>query len=130
MTDDLKGTTTTEAVAEDWAKVELPPRVTGLPGAVWITENDGYPHDAQVKVSTLDGGRGSRRTAPSIAVRPRPHEIVRGNLPAAEVALVSYWIGLNRDVIIDYWNGRDRLRSSRAAATTGTAVTVSISRLQ
>ena len=36
--DDLKDTTTTEAVAEDWAKVKLPPRLTGLPTAVWITE--------------------------------------------------------------------------------------------
>jgi len=45
MTDDVKDTTTSEAVAEDWAKVKLPPRVTGLPMAVWITENDGYPHD-------------------------------------------------------------------------------------
>ena len=40
MTDDLKDTTTTEAVAEDWAKVRLPPRLTGLPMVVWITENE------------------------------------------------------------------------------------------
>ena len=105
MTDDLKDTTATEAVAEDWAKVKLPPRLTGLPMAVWITENDGYPHDVRVKVSTLHGGRGSWRAAPSIAVRPQPHEIVPGSLPAADVALVSRWIDLNRDVIIDYWNG-------------------------
>ena len=105
MADDLKDTTATEAVAEDWAKVKLPPRLTGLPMAVWITENDGYPHDVRVKVSTLRGGRGSWRTAPSIAVRPQPHEIVPGSLPAADVALVSRWIDLNRDVIIDYWNG-------------------------
>jgi hypothetical protein len=57
------------------------------------------------KLSTLHGGRGSWRTAPSIAVRPQPHEIVPGSLPAADVALVSRWIDLNRDVIIDYWNG-------------------------
>jgi hypothetical protein len=44
MTDDLKDTTATEAVAEDWAKVKLPPRLTGLAMAVWITQNDGYPH--------------------------------------------------------------------------------------
>jgi hypothetical protein len=37
-------------------------------------------------------------------VRPQPHEIVSGSLPAADVALVSRWIDLNRDVIIDYWN--------------------------
>ena len=77
MTDDLKNTTTTEAVAEDWAKVKLPPRLTGLPMAVWITENDGYPHDVRVRVSTLRGGRGSWRTAPSIAVRPQPQKLCR-----------------------------------------------------
>jgi hypothetical protein len=104
MMDDLKDTTTTEAVAEDWAKVKLPPRLTGLPTAVWITENDGYPHDVRVKVSTLHGGRGSWRTAPSIAVRPAPPEIMPGSLPAADAALVSRWIDLNRDLIIDYWN--------------------------
>jgi hypothetical protein len=105
MAGDLKDTTATEAVAEDWAKVKLPPRLSGLPMAVWITENDGYPHDVRVKVSTLHGARGSWRTAPSIAARPQPHEIVPGSLPAADVALVSRWIDLNRDVIIDYWNG-------------------------
>jgi hypothetical protein len=103
--DDPKHTTAMEAVAEDWAKVKLPPRLTGLPMAVWITENDGYPHDVRVKVSNLHGGRGSWRTAPSIAVRPQSHEVVPGSLPAADVGLVSSWIDLNRDVIIDYWNG-------------------------
>ena len=49
MTDDLKDTTATEAVAEDWAKVKLPPRVTGLPMAVWITENDRYLYDVGSK---------------------------------------------------------------------------------
>ena len=105
MTDDLKDTTTTEAVAEDWAKVKLPPCVIGLPMAVWITDNDGYPRDGWVKVSTLHGDRGSWRPAPSIAVRPQPHEIVPGSLPAADIALVSRWIDLNREVIIDYWDG-------------------------
>lgn len=103
MTDELKDTTATETVAEDWAKVKLPPRLTGLPMAVGITENDGYLHDVRVKVSTLHGGRGSWRTASSIAVRPQPHEIVPGRLPAADVALVTRWIDLN--LIIDYWNG-------------------------
>lgn len=105
MTHDLKDTTAAEAVAEDWAKVKLPPRLTGLPMAVWITENDGYPHDVRVEASTLHGGRGSRRTAPSMAVRPQPHEIVPGSLSATDVALVRRWIDLNREVIVDYWNG-------------------------
>jgi hypothetical protein len=30
---------------------------------------------------------------------------VPGSLPAADGAPVSRWIDLNRDLIIDYWNG-------------------------
>lgn len=94
-----------DSLTGDWASVKLLPSDTGLPMAVWITENDGYPHDVRVKVSTLRGGRGSWRDAPSMAVRPRPREIISGSLPAADVALVGRWIELNRDVIVDFWNG-------------------------
>jgi hypothetical protein len=90
---------------EDWAAVKLLPRRTGLPMAVWITENEGYPHDVRVKVSTLHGGRGFWRSAPSVGVRPQPHEIIPGSLTAADVALVSRWIELNRRVIIEFWDG-------------------------
>jgi hypothetical protein len=38
-------------------------------------------------------------------VRPQPNKIVPGSLPVADLALVSRWIDLNRDMIIDYWNG-------------------------
>ncbi|MBV9860584.1 MAG: hypothetical protein JO267_00385 [Alphaproteobacteria bacterium] len=105
MTHNLKDATATEAIGEDWAKLKVSPCWTGLPMAVWITENDDYPRDVRVKVSTFHGGRGSWRTAPSIGVRPQPHEIVPGSLPASDVALASRWIDLNGDVIIDYWNG-------------------------
>src|SRR3954470_2922847 len=33
--------TAVETDTEDWAAVKLAPRLTGLPMAVWITENDG-----------------------------------------------------------------------------------------
>jgi hypothetical protein len=73
--------------------------------AVWITENAGYPHDVRVKVSPLHGGRGAWPAAVSVGVRPAPHEIVSDSLPAADVALVSAWIDLNRAAIIDFWDG-------------------------
>jgi hypothetical protein len=38
-------------LTEDWAAVKRLPDQTGLPRAVWITENQGYPHDVRVKVS-------------------------------------------------------------------------------
>ena len=93
------------ALGEDWAAVKLVPSQTGLPMAVWITENDGYQHDVRVKVGLLHGGRGSWRAAPSVGVRPSAHEIVPGSLPAADVALVRQWIDLNRAAIVAFWDG-------------------------
>src|SRR5260370_20433620 len=81
MMDDLKDTSTTEAAAEDWAKVKLPPRLTGLPMAVWITENDGYPHDMRVKVSTLHGGCRSPAHAPSVCLATPAHAHIPGGVP-------------------------------------------------
>jgi hypothetical protein len=92
---------------EGWSMAKLLPSETGLPMAVWITENDGYRHDVRIKVSTIHGGRGSwRHDAVSIAVRPRLREIGRRRLTSDDFALVSQWIELNRDAVIDYWDGK------------------------
>jgi len=98
--------TETELLDEGWSMAKLAPAETGLPMAVWVTENDGYPHDVRVKVSPIHGGGGSWRRAPSMAVRPQPRLVHQSNLPASDVALVGRWIELNRDVIIDYWDGK------------------------
>jgi hypothetical protein len=98
-----------DELTEDWAAVKLLPRHTGLPRAVWITENQGYPHDVRIKVSLLRSGRGSWLDAASVAVRPVCHEIVppgrQSQLPAGELALVCRWIDLNRPVILEFWDG-------------------------
>jgi hypothetical protein len=91
-------------LAEDWAAVKLLPPDTGLPMAVWITQNDGYTRDIRVKVATVQGGRGSWPASPSMGVRPQPQEIRPGSLPAADVRRVARWIDLNRDLIIEYWD--------------------------
>jgi hypothetical protein len=94
---------------EDWAAVKLSPHRTGLPRAVWITENQGYPHDVRVKVSRVRSGRGTWPDAVSVSVRPTCAELVppgrQPELPAADLALVCRWIVLNRDVILDFWDG-------------------------
>jgi hypothetical protein len=89
-----------------WGAMKLLPSRTGLPMAAWITANEGWPHDVRVKVSRIHGGRGARSTAASMAVRPRPREIVPGSLSAHDFALASCWIELNRQLIIDVWNGQ------------------------
>ena len=76
-----------DELTEDWASVKRLPHQTGLPMAVWVTENDGCPHDVRVEVSTLHGGRGMWRAAVSMAVRPLSREIVPDSLPAADVVL-------------------------------------------
>ena len=85
-----------ENLTEDWAAVKLLPHHTGLPRAVWITENQGYPHDIRVKVSLLRSGRGSWLDAVSVSVRPSCEEIVphgrQPQLSAGDLALVCRWI--------------------------------------
>jgi hypothetical protein len=95
-----------QAADDGWSMAKLVPQETGLPMAIWITENDGYPHDVRVKVSKIHGGGGSwRHESVWVAVRPQPREIVRGSLPTEDFNLVRDWIGLNRDTIIGYWDG-------------------------
>ncbi|HEY1257917.1 MAG TPA: hypothetical protein VGF34_01615 [Stellaceae bacterium] len=102
----MSETTTTDDLDEGWSLTKLRPRDTGLPMAVWVTENDGYPHDVRVKVSLIHGGAGSwRHDAVSVGVRPQPHEIMPGSLSAADFASVTRWIELNRQTIIDHWDG-------------------------
>jgi hypothetical protein len=90
---------------EAWLMAKLTPRLTGLPMAVWVTPNEGYPHDVRVKVSRIHGGRGRWIDAAPVAVRPTLRLIVPGSLSGADERLASRWIELNRDTIIDYWDG-------------------------
>ena len=98
-----------DQLTEDWAAVKRIPDQTGLSRAVWITENQGYPHDVRVKVSRLRSGRGRWPDAVFVSVRPVCHEIVspgrRPELLADDLAEVCRWIELNRDVIIEFWDG-------------------------
>jgi hypothetical protein len=88
-----------------WGAMKLPPDRTGLPMAVWITANEGWPHDLRVKISCIHSGRGAWSGAATVAARPQPREIVTGSLPVGDFALVSRWIELNRQLIIDVWDG-------------------------
>jgi hypothetical protein len=110
MTDRLNETALAlDELTEDWAAVKLLPRHTGLPRAVWITENQGYRHDVRVKVSPLRSGRGAWPDAVSVAIRPTCAEIAlaghQPQLSAADLAQVCRWIDLNRDVIVAFWDG-------------------------
>jgi hypothetical protein len=82
----------------------LYPRTTGLPMTVWVSARGGARHDVRVKVSRQGGDRMVIEDAASVAVRPEP-ALVEGELDAASLAAVSAWIALNREVLVDYWDG-------------------------
>jgi hypothetical protein len=94
-----------EAQAEGQALSEmanLRPERTGLPFVVFISQKGGARHDVRVKVARAAKVRPSEMV--TVALRPAVR-VVRGSLDPRDLELLARWIDLNRDVLIDYWNG-------------------------
>jgi hypothetical protein len=72
---------------------------------VWLSERGRARHDARIKVSRVHGTRIDPTNTATVAVRPVPR-LVAGELPGEDFLRVGQWIELNRDVILDYWDGR------------------------
>ncbi|HEU0156259.1 MAG TPA: hypothetical protein VFQ82_09325 [Stellaceae bacterium] len=80
----------------------LRPERTGLPFVVFISQRGGARHDVRIKLARSARVRAADML--TVAVRPVPR-IVRGHMNSREFDLVREWVDLNRDVLIDYWNG-------------------------
>jgi hypothetical protein len=80
----------------------LRPERTGLPFVVFISQKGGARHDVRVKMARGAKVRPSEMVA--VAVRPNPR-VIRGVLDPAGLARLAEWIELNKDVLIDYWDG-------------------------
>ena len=78
------------------------PRTTGLPMVVWASPRGRARHDARIKVSLAPGRMDIGHTA-VVGIRPSPR-LIEGDLPSADVALVSRWVTLNEAALIDFWN--------------------------
>jgi hypothetical protein len=99
----------TEAVEDEdefFEMANLSPALTGLPMVVWISERGRSRHDVRVKVSLVHGRRLVPTRMCSVSVRPAVDIVAGGPLPASDLELVGRWIALNREIIVDYWNGR------------------------
>ena len=92
-----------DAPEASFAMAKLVPRRTGLPMVVWITPNEGYPHDCRVKVARQHGDRG--RWADSVSITVRPDQQLIGRLRADDFRLAAKWVRLNQAVILEYWDG-------------------------
>jgi hypothetical protein len=80
----------------------LRPDRTGLPYVVFIPQKGGARHDVRIKLARAAKVRPSEML--TVAVRPAP-QLIRGTMNREEFDLVKRWIELNRNVLIDYWNG-------------------------
>ena len=79
----------------------LRPETTGLPFVVWISQRGSAKHDVRIKLSKTPRAGPDWMT---ITVRPEVRDI-SGQLPAAELLLVRRWIELNRDALVQFWDG-------------------------
>jgi hypothetical protein len=80
----------------------LRPGRTALPIVVFISQTGGARHDARVKVAYSAKVRSSELV--TVAIRPSVR-VIRGVLDPRDLDPLTRWIELNKDVLIDYWNG-------------------------
>jgi hypothetical protein len=78
------------------------PRTTGLPMTIWVNPRGRARHAARIKVSTSPG-RMDIGQAAVVGIRPTPR-LIEGDLRTADLRLVSRWITLNEEALIDFWN--------------------------
>ena len=91
-----------EASEDFFEMANLFPKHTGLPFVVWISYKGGAQHDVRVKVSP--GPKATRAGMTSVAIRPKVR-VVEGSMSAGELASLTKWIELNREVLLKYWEG-------------------------
>jgi hypothetical protein len=80
----------------------LRPEPTGLPFVVFISQRGGARHDVRLKIARGPRVRASEMV--SVALRPSVR-VVRGKLDPTDLPLLRRWIELNREVLINYWDG-------------------------
>jgi hypothetical protein len=90
--------------AEDtYQLMNLPPRMTGLPMVVWVSQRGNARHDVRVKVNMAHGRQMRIENTAVVAVRPSPRVIV-GQLASEDSRVVSAWIRLNQEALVAYWD--------------------------
>ena len=96
-----------DAVVEEddfFLMANLRPKHTGLPMTVWVSHKGNARHDARVKVCRTPGDRIDIDDMAIVGIRPTP-TLIEGPLDAASFKLVQQWIGLNKAVLIGFWDG-------------------------
>lgn len=93
--------------ADLYEMANLYPEDTGLPMTVWVSPRGNARHDARVKVCRVHGNRmvPDPDDTAVVALWPEPR-LIEGTLRADDLGPVLRWAAANRDVLMDYWEGR------------------------
>jgi len=89
---------------ERFLMVNLYPARIGLPMTVWAGPRGKARHVPRIKVNTAHGNQMDLNDTAVVGVLPTPH-LIAGSLPAQDRDAVFAWIELNRDALLDHWNG-------------------------
>ena len=80
----------------------LRPERTGLPFVVFISQKGGARHDIRLKIA----GGAKVRPSEMVTVALRPNiRVIRGLLSPDDLDQLTQWLELNKDVLIQYWDG-------------------------
>lgn len=80
----------------------LIPKKTGLPFVVWVSPKGGARHDVRIKVS--QNAKAIPTDMISVAIRPSV-KVIDGDIKGKELNALKKWIALNKEIIIQYWDG-------------------------
>src|ERR1017187_3556686 len=91
----------------------VPTKKTGLPFVVWILPRGNARRDVRVGVAL--GPKAGKSELVSVAIRP-DIRVVKGKMGGSELACLRRWVDLNRDVIVEFWDGVIRSHKGAVAA--------------
>jgi hypothetical protein len=78
---------------------------TGLPMVIWVSEKGHTQHGPRIKVSKTHSYRANITNSVSISISNEPEIVAGEGLSNKDFELVKKYIKLNKDVLLDYWDG-------------------------
>jgi hypothetical protein len=79
-------------------------KTTGLPMVIWVSEHGDAKHGARIKVSTHHSEKINIHETVSISIAESPEIVAGQGLNNRDLQLVAEFIGLNKPLLLDYWN--------------------------
>ena len=79
---------------------------SGLPMNIWIGPAYGARHAARIKVQMNHRKQMDPHQLAVVSVQDDPPQLKEGTLSAADLALVRRYIALNKQAILEHWEGK------------------------